>query len=101
MAPVRQRVPEGVGGQADVTRHIYFPLEFRPDGKLLALGGRGPNLYVWDARRGQELKAVGLGQSAGFIGLATFSPDGRWLACAGTSGPWVLEVAKLLGGAKE
>jgi hypothetical protein len=83
--------------KADVSRHGYFPLEFSPDGKLLALGAKGPNLYVWDAQTGKERKVTRLGESAGAIGLVTFSPDGKLLACAGTSGPWILDVAKLLG----
>jgi WD40 repeat protein len=82
--------------KADVGRGMYSPLEFSPDGALLALGTRGPNLCLWDAQTGRELKVTRLGESAGTIGLVTFSPDGRFLACAGTSGPWVLDADKLL-----
>jgi WD40 repeat protein len=84
--------------KADVHQSSYFPMEYSPDGKLLVLGCLGPNLYVWDAQAGKELKVRRLGQSAGNVDLLTFSPDGRLLAGHSSNGPAILEVDKLLAG---
>jgi WD40 repeat protein len=86
--------------KADVISHSYFPLTFSPDGKVLALGGRGPNLFFWDAQTGKELKVVSLGGSYGFVERLAFSPDGQLLALHSTNGPKILEVAPLLGSGK-
>jgi WD40 repeat protein len=48
---------------------------FSPDGRLLAVGGRGGKLRLCDLRRGEEIVALDL--AAGAIQKIVFTPDGR------------------------
>jgi RNA polymerase sigma factor (sigma-70 family) len=57
-------------------------LALSADGKLLASGGDGGEVHLWDIPTGKELRAIDAGQ---VIGSLAFSPDGKTLATgAGT-----------------
>jgi WD40 repeat protein len=57
---------------------------FGADGRLLAQGGVGDKVRVWDAQSGEEA-LVGAGHRNG-VGQVAFSPDGRRLASPGGEG---------------
>jgi hypothetical protein len=84
--------------QADVISQMGFPLEYSPDGKYLALGGRGPNLYLFDAQTGKERNVTRVEGGSGFIDVLAFSPNGQLLACHSSNGPRIWDVAALLSG---
>jgi WD40 repeat protein len=52
-------------------------LAFSADGRLLASGGEGGEIHVWDVPAGKELHAI---QADQVIGSLAFSPDGKTLA---------------------
>jgi WD40 repeat protein len=52
-----------------------------PDGKLVATGGGGKHVHVWDAVTGKE--ALALKGPSSFTCVVRFSPCGRYLAAAG------------------
>jgi eukaryotic-like serine/threonine-protein kinase len=56
----------------------FGALRFSPDGQILAAGGNGGMIHLWDVRRGVELATL---RSDGHAVLAlAFSPDGTRLA---------------------
>ncbi len=60
---------------------------FSPDGRVLAIGGHGPDVSLWDADKGAELEPLTVGpQGARSI---AFSPDGTTLAVASGKSPAV------------
>jgi WD40 repeat protein len=56
-----------------------------PDGSLLAVGGVGPSINLWNVSTGQTLGELLLGDTGRVASLA-FSPDGRTLASTGQDG---------------
>jgi WD40 repeat protein len=66
-------------GHARATR-----LAFSPDSRLLACGGNGATVRVWDVDGGWQIRELpGPGLTARTV---AFSPDGRWLAAGGDDG---------------
>jgi WD40 repeat protein len=72
----------------DLTTHKFFTLKtknsqpsiaFSPDGKLIATGGYGTEVMLWDVSHGRQ---IGTFQHPGTEGALTpvFSPDGKRLA---------------------
>jgi WD40 repeat protein len=57
---------------------MVYALAYSPDGKLLAVGGAGGKVQLWDASTNQ-LKRTMLGHTT-WVEKAAFSPDGRTLA---------------------
>ena len=51
---------------------------YSPDGRLIACGGLGQGLQIWNAITGQKIKRIG----SETIGCICFSPDGQKVACA-------------------
>jgi len=51
---------------------------FSPDGKLIASGGTGPNIEVWEWETGRECLTL-RGHDKGIITSVAFSPDGKWI----------------------
>jgi len=80
------------------SKDIILALEFSPDGKKLAAGGRDRIIRVWDADSGRlmrELKGHNF-----IIRKLVFSPDGQKLASAApekTARLWEVGTGKLLG----
>jgi WD40 repeat protein len=58
------------------------PLTFSPDGRLVAVAGRDPDVTVWEAATGRVRLRL-RGHRGGTIAVA-FAPDGRTLASGGT-----------------
>jgi serine/threonine protein kinase/WD40 repeat protein len=77
--------PMFLGPHADA-RHISIS----PDGKYAATGNHGgeAGVMIWDIETGKLLVHLPLGANCGVV----FSPDGNWLAVAGTRGHRVLKV---------
>jgi RNA polymerase sigma factor (sigma-70 family) len=61
---------------------------FAPDGKLLASGGWGPIIHLWDPSTGREARHI-TAPEKGVDGIA-YSPDGKLLAGAGIKGAVLL-----------
>jgi WD40 repeat protein len=59
-------------------RSGVLAVAFRPDGKLLASGGKDFTLRLWDAETGAEAKT--LEGHKGSVCSVAFSPDGQFLA---------------------
>ena len=76
-------------------------LAFSPDGRLLAAGGHGRNLWIWEAASRRLVKKLPVGVAAvkdGSSGVVEwnkiqFSPDGKFLLARVESGLTVWETA--------
>ena len=55
-------------------------LAISPDSRLIATGGYGYELNLWDGATGELLRTF---PTEGYAEEASFSPEGRYLACAG------------------
>jgi WD40 repeat protein len=61
-----------------------YSIAFSPNGKLLASGGLGGKIFLWDANGGKQLRQW---QAFGFlVAHVAFSPDGKTLAATGAFG---------------
>jgi WD40 repeat protein len=67
---------------------------FSPDGKILATGGPGGSVQLWDVATGQQIGSplnaeptVDTGTAMFATGAVTFSPDGTTLAIDTADGP--------------
>jgi WD40 repeat protein len=72
-------------------------VRYSPDGSLLASGGRGGRVRLWDARTGREMRT--LEGHEGDVNMVAFSPDGARLASAGddrTARVWDVRTGQLL-----
>jgi WD40 repeat protein/uncharacterized membrane protein len=63
--------------------HGFFvaSLDFSPDGKILASGGDGEELKLWEASSGKLIRSIKTRNN--FVFAITFSPDGRTVASSG------------------
>ena len=60
----------------------FTDIEFSPNGSLLAIGGGGGNLSVWDLKTGEEILArSGVDLFTQGIRTMAFSPDAKRLIC--------------------
>lgn len=65
---------------------FLFAVDFAPDGRTLASGGRDGALKLWHLATGREVaNLLTLPQSVIF-GRVAFSPDGCWLAASDSTG---------------
>jgi hypothetical protein len=70
----------------DFHRHDkYLAFAYSRDGRLLAGGGYGDSILVWDARTGNSLRAFEIPNLA-YCRSLTFSPDGSQLVGSGDDG---------------
>ena len=75
-------------------RYAAHSVAFSPDGNILASGGKGGRVLLWDANRGR-LKQFMLRHAGAVWGLA-FSPDGNTLAAATEGGyVYIYDVSNL------
>jgi WD40 repeat protein len=74
---------------SDFFNHPYWFPAVSPDGRLLVVSGVS-DLHLWDLRTGKKL-----GRRDGLRGAACFSPDGKWLACAGARAVKLLDAQTL------
>jgi WD40 repeat protein len=58
-------------------------MAFSDDGRLIASGGKGGRVHVWNPVNGQAILTLAQGSA---VRALTFSPDGRWLASGGADG---------------
>ncbi len=60
-------------------------LDFSPDGRWLATGGRSPQVVIWDVQTGKRVGTVEAPPGNQYISVYSvrFSPDSRYLAVAG------------------
>lgn len=86
-APCRAQKPAGpsprppeLTAQTGNVRPVYS-VAFSPDGKILASGGLGGTVWLWDVSTGREVRALS-GHSASVQSVA-FSPDGKSIASCG------------------
>lgn len=73
LGPRDHEIARGAGGISGAT--------FSPDGTLIALGGAGKVVRLWDVKAGKEQRL--LEGHPGFIRTLAFSPDGTLLTAAG------------------
>ncbi|HTU91713.1 MAG TPA: WD40 repeat domain-containing protein [Gemmataceae bacterium] len=71
-----------------------FAAAVSPDGRILATGGRGGAVRLWETASGQERRAM-FGDAA-FVRSAAFSADGTLLATGGSNG--VIRLWDVAGG---
>ena len=75
-------------------RYAAHSVAFSPDGNILASGGRGGRVLLWDTNRGR-LKQFML-RHAGTVWSLAFSPDGNTLAAATEGGyVYIYDVSNL------
>ena len=75
-------------------QHAAHSVAFSPDGNILASGGRGGRVLLWDTNRGR-LKQFML-RHAGTVWSLAFSPDGNTLAAATEGGyVYIYDVSNL------
>ena len=90
-----------LGGSLEATsierrghRYAARSVAFSPDGNILASGGRGGRVFLWDADTGR-LKQFIL-RHAGAVWSLAFSPDGNTLAAATEGGyVYIYDVSNL------
>ena len=73
---------QGLADQVLVDSIFPTPVVFSPDGRLLAVGGMGNTVQVWDAKNGKKAMSIELpsGQGKGSIYSLAFSSDSSLLA---------------------
>jgi WD40 repeat protein len=79
-----------------VTGSSVRSISFSPDGRLLASGGRGTIVRLWEVRTGEELHALSGHESD--VNSVQFSPGGEILASAGWDGSvrlWDVETGQV------
>jgi WD40 repeat protein len=65
-------------------------IAYSPDGKMIAAGGAGRSVGLWDAETGKEVRRL---EGLSDANSVAFSPDGRFVAGAGWPDARVWEVA--------
>jgi WD40 repeat protein/tRNA A-37 threonylcarbamoyl transferase component Bud32 len=61
----------------------FHGLAFSPDGRLVAGGGSGKVVHIWDADNGKEVRLLQGGHADSISCCVAFSPDGKDLVSAG------------------
>jgi WD40 repeat protein len=85
----RSRIATLEGGEGDA-----LAVAFSPDGRLLAVGGYGTFVRIWDVRTAKVVHEL----NAGGVVALEFSRDGRILAVAGDGASlWDVETGTRLG----
>jgi WD40 repeat protein len=69
----------------DVVMKRTISVAFSPNGQILASGGPGSTIRLWDVRSRKELKTLS-GQFFDVVSSVAFSPDGKTLASAYENG---------------
>ncbi len=64
-------------------------IAWSPDGHLLATGGDGNAIHLWDTNTFEELAAIPHSKS---VRLSSWSPDGRYLATAEWGSPGTIHI---------
>ncbi|HMC63570.1 MAG TPA: sigma factor-like helix-turn-helix DNA-binding protein, partial [Gemmataceae bacterium] len=76
------------------TRDTEGCAAFSPDSKLLATGGQGRDMVLWDVATGKELRRFGAWYGAAAV---AFTPDGKTLAAgSGAITLWDVATGRLL-----
>jgi WD40 repeat protein len=73
-------------------------IAFHPDGRVVATGGSGGTIKLWDVAAGKELRAF-VRDDDSLIETIVFHPDGRTLASGdenGTIKVWIADTGKKL-----
>ena len=65
-------------------------VDFSPDGKYLATGGRNGNAIIWKLSSGEEIWRTALGNQ---VNAVAFSPDGQYLSTGDTRNVTLWEVS--------